>query len=109
MPADLALVVHAAEADTHELLAHGFRDRLAQARLADSGRTDQTQDRLTEVALLLEFPHGEILEDSVLDLLDAVMVRVESRLHRWNVEVVLSRLRPRQEAQPVDIRARHRK
>ena len=45
MAADLGLVAHTADGDAHERTAQRARDRLAERRLADAGRTDQTEDR----------------------------------------------------------------
>ncbi len=77
MAADLRLVVHAAEADAHELAAHGAGDRLAERGLADAGRPDEAQDR--RLAVRRELAHGEIFDDPPLDLFQAEMVGVENR------------------------------
>ena len=78
MAADLRLVAHAAERDAHELAAGRFRDRLAERGLADAGRADQAQDRPGQlVGALL---HREILDDALLDLLEAVVIGVENLL-----------------------------
>ena len=73
--ADLRLVVHAAEADAHELAVHRARDRLAERGLADAGRADEAQDR--RLALRRELAHGEIFDDAPLDLVEAEVVLVE--------------------------------
>ena len=78
--ADLGLVAHAAERHAHELAAGRLRDRLAERGLADAGRPDQAQDRPGQlVGALL---HGEILDDALLDLLQAVVIVVEDLLRR---------------------------
>ena len=43
--ADLGLIAHAAQGHAHEFAVGGARHALAQGGLADSGRTDQAQDR----------------------------------------------------------------
>ena len=74
-PADLGLVVDAAQAHAHELAAHGPRDALAQRGLAHAGRADEGQDGAAD--RVRERAHGEVLEDALLDLLQAVVVLVE--------------------------------
>ena len=57
----------------------GLGDRLAERRLAHAGRTDEAQDRrLQLVDALLD---REVLDDALLDLLEAVVIGVED-LHR---------------------------
>ena len=75
MAADLGLVVDAAEAHAHELAAHGPRDALAERRLAHAWRADERQDGAAD--LVRQGAHGEVLEDALLDLLEAVVVLVE--------------------------------
>jgi hypothetical protein len=73
--ADLGLVAHAAQRHAHELAPGGPRHALAQRGLAHARRAHQAQDgRLDLVDALL---HREVLEDAVLDLLQAVVVLVE--------------------------------
>ena len=80
MPADLGLVTHTAKREGHELAAQCLRDRLAQRRFAHAGRSDQAEDlRASRFAGLLA--HGQILDETVLDSLEAVMIGVERPLH----------------------------
>ena len=53
----------------------------------------------------LQLPHGEELEDPVLDLLDVVVILVEHLAGVLEVEVVLGLLVPRQRRDPLEIRA----
>ena len=62
--------------DAHELAAERLGDRAAEARLADAGRPDEAQDRAA-VLLLRELAHRHELEDALLHLRQAVVVRVE--------------------------------
>jgi hypothetical protein len=80
MAPDLGLVAHAAQRHAHVLAARGLGDRLTQRGLADAGRPDQAQDRRLELvdALL----HRKVLEDAVLDLVEAVVVLVRA-LSAW--------------------------
>ena len=75
--ADLRLVVDAAQAHAHELAAHGPRDALAERRLAHAWRSDEGQDGAAD--LVRQGAHREVLEDALLDLLEAVVVLVEDR------------------------------
>ena len=78
MAADLGLVAHAAERHAHELASGRLGDRFAERGLADAGRPDQAQDRPGQlVGALL---HREVLDDALLDLLEAEMVGVENLL-----------------------------
>ena len=86
--ADLGLVAHAAERQAHELAAGRARDRLAERGLADAGRPDEAEDRALE--LLDERLHGEVLEDALLDLLEAVVILVEDLLGLADVVVLLA-------------------
>ena len=74
MAADFRLIAHAAKSDADELTSECTGDRFAQRRLADAGRTDQGQNRaatspVTGVSALgLEFAHGQVLQDPLLDV-----------------------------------------
>ncbi len=103
MAANLGLVAHAAERHAHELAAGGLGDRLAERRLAHAGRTDEAQDgRLQLVDALL---HREILDDALLDLLEAVVILVEDAHGVREVLADLALLAPRQGRERVDERA----
>ena len=105
--ADLGLVAHAAERHAHEVAAGRLRDRLAERGLADAGRSDQAQDRAGQlVGALL---HGEILDDALLDLLQAVVIRVEGLLGLPEVLLDLRLLVPRDRQQPVEVVAHDRR
>ena len=99
--ADLRLVVDAAQAHAHELAAHGPRDALAERRLADAWRSNEGQDRAAD--LVRQRAHREVLEDALLDLLEAVVVLVEDLRGFLDIEVVVGGDVPRQADEPVDI------
>jgi len=92
VPADLGLVLDAAQGQADELAAESARDRPAERSLPHAGRADEAQDR--PLALLLELPHREVFEDAVLDRLKAVVVGVEDRARGRQVEIVLGWLAP---------------
>ncbi len=86
-----------------ELASHGRGDRLAERGLAHAGRADEAEDGTLDVGLhLLD---REVLEDAVLDLLEAVVVGVEDVLGLLDVELHLGALVPGQAHQPVDVGA----
>src|SRR4051794_26418381 len=101
MSADLRFVMDATEAHADELAAHRSRDALAKARLADARRSDEGKDRASD--LVGEGPHGEVLEDPLLDLLEAVVVLIEDPGSLLDVELIVGRHVPRQTDQPVDV------
>src|SRR3546814_7174840 len=76
--ADLGLVAHAAEAHAHEVAAGRPRDRLAERGLADARRADEAEDRALH--LLHALLHGEVFEDALLHLLEAVVIGIENLL-----------------------------
>ena len=74
--ADLGLVPDAAERHADELASGGAGDRLADRRLAGSGRTDQREDRagalvVLDAALLAQLRDRDVLDDAVLHVLEA--------------------------------------
>ena len=103
MAADLRLVVDAAEAHPDELAAHGSSDALAEARLADAGRSDEEQDGRSD--LLGQLAHGHVLDDPLLRLLEAPVVLVQDLLGLVEVEVVIGLNAPGQADEPVHVGA----
>ena len=99
--ADLGLVAHAAQRQPHELASGRLRDRSRERRLADAGRSHEAQDRALE--LLHQRLHRQVLEDALLDLLQAVVVLVEDPLGLDDVELLLGLLVPGQGEDPVDV------
>src|SRR5207244_13074801 len=92
----------AAEAHPDELATHRLGDALPETRLADAGRPDERQDGAAD--LVGQGPDGEVLEDSLLDLLQAVVILVEDLGGLLDVELVLGRDVPRAPHEPVDVR-----
>ena len=96
VPADLGLVAHTAQGDAHELAAQRPGHALTQRRLADTRGTGQhhhragaaTADHL-QPALGTTCPHGQVLDDAVLDVLEPVVVGVEDFACRFQVGGVL--------------------
>ena len=111
--ADLGLVADAAERHAHELASERTGDRLADRGLAGAGRADEGQDRAgllvrLDPALLAQLAHGDVLDDPVLDVLEARVVGVEHLARVRGVEPLLGALAPRHGEDPVEVVADHR-
>ena len=101
--ADLRLVPDAAQGDADELPTERARDRLTQRGLADSRRTREQDHRAgaaaadhLEPALGATAPDGEVLDDPLLDLVEAVVIGIEHGAGRDHVGGVLGRDAPGQ-------------
>src|SRR5690606_9149144 len=105
MSADLRLVPHAAKADAHEVAAGGGSDRLAKGSLADTRRSHEAEDR--PLHLLGALLHREILEDALLDLLEAIVIAIEDLFGLPQVDLRAGRLLPGDREQPIEIIADH--
>ena len=104
--ADLRLVAHAAQADAHEIAPGRARDGLAERRLADPRRADETQYGAAHLAGARLY--REILDDALLHALEPVVVLVEHALRQGEVLLDAGALLPRDPEQPVEIVAHHR-
>ena len=112
MSADLGLVADAAERHADELASGRTRDRFPDRRLAGAGRADQREDRagalvVLHAALLAELRHGDVLDDSVLDVVEARVVGVEHLACVLGIQPLLGALAPRDGEQPVEVVANH--
>jgi len=103
--ADRGLVVHAAERDAHELAAERAGDAAPKRRFSHAGRPDETQNRT--LLVLLELADGEVLQDALFDLFEAIMILVEDLSHRADVHVVRRLGVPRQIQNPVEVGAHY--
>ena len=106
--ADLGLVTDAAERHADELAVQRPGDRLADRRLAGAGRPDQGEDRARllvdlDPPLLAELAHGDVLDDAILDVLEAGVIGIEHLAARLRVEPLLGADAPRHGEQPVDV------
>ena len=93
MAANLGFVAHAPERLPHELATGRVRDRSRERRLADARRPDETQDR--SALARHERLHGEILEDALLHLVQAVVLGLEDALGFEDVVAILGLVFPR--------------
>ena len=73
--ADLRFVAHAAQRQANELASQRRGDRLAERGLTGSRRANETQNRLAH-ALWLQAAHGDIFENAVFCVAQAVVVLV---------------------------------
>jgi len=101
MPADLGLVADAAEREAHEFAARRARDRLREARLADAGGAHEAEHRALE--LLRERLHGEVLEDALFDLLEAIVILFEDVLGLFEIVALFALVVPGELEDPVDV------
>ncbi len=102
---DFGLVAHTAQRDAHEGAIHRAGDRLPERGLADAWRADEAEDRPLHVALQL--PHGQVLDDALLDLVEIVVILVEHAARLARIEAVFGRDAPRDLEDPLDVRAQH--
>ena len=98
---DLRLVPHAPQRHAHELAIGGARDRASDGRLAHPRWPDQAEDRPLE--LLDALLHRQVLENALLHLLQSVVVLVQHRLGRAEVEADLAPLLPGHVHEPIDV------
>ena len=105
MAANLGFVAHPTHADALELPPQRTRHRASERGLADAGRAHEAEDRAARVRL--QPPHGQELEDPILDLLDVVVVVVEDLARVLQIQVVLGLLVPGQRGDPLEVRANH--
>ncbi len=106
MTTDLRLVAHAAQRDTMELASQRTSDRTAERRLANAGRSHEAEDGI--LALGPDLLDGEVLEDALLDLLQALVVLVQDGPGPRDVDRVARLVLPRHREQPVEIGPSHR-
>ena len=85
MAADLRLVMHAAEAHTHEFALHGTGESIAPSDVLPRtpGGPTKTNRRF---ALRRELAYREIFDDALLDLVQAVMILVQDAPRFSNVD-----------------------
>src|SRR5437870_9180900 len=106
MTADLRLIPHSAETDPHKLAAERVRNRLAETGLADTRRSEKTEDRA--VPLRIELAHGQIFDQPLLYFFQIVMVAIKYLLGLIEIEVVFAQLIPRMTGNDLDVTHNHR-
>ena len=96
MTADLRLVADAAQRDADVFAPERVGDRLAERRLTDAGWSHEGEDdtgtaavHRDQAALRLEFPHGEVFEDSILDVFETVVIVVQDSFGFEDVQSIV--------------------
>ena len=94
-------------AQTHagELAVHALGNGMCDARLADTRRADKADDLSLDI--LIQLAHGQQLQNTLLDLLQAVMLTVQHLAGMGLIKVILGRGMPRQGKAGVQIAADH--
>ena len=107
MAADLRFVPDAAQRHLDELAVNGLGDGPHDGGLAHAGRADEAQDRPAHDRVLLrlvpEGQDGQVFDDALLDLLEAVVVLVQDLPGAFDIQVVLGILAPGQVEDPLHI------
>ena len=106
MATNLGLVTHATQGHAHVLAPGCLGDRLAQRGFTHARRAHQAQNRgLQLVHTLL---HSEVFQNTVFDLIEAVVVFIEHVFGDHQVFLDLGFLAPGQVGQGLDVVAHHR-
>src|SRR5437764_13396519 len=92
MTANLRFVTHSAEADSHKLATQRVGDRLTQTGFAYARRPEKTEDR--PMSLRIEFSYREILDESLLNFFQIVVIAIKDLLRLIEVEIVLAQFVP---------------
>ena len=100
VPADLALVVDAAERHPCEGPVDRTRDALAERGLAHPRRAGEAQERRTPQRI--ELLHRQVLDDASLHLVEPEMLRFQQRTCGREVDLQRRRLAPRQFRHPLE-------
>ena len=103
--ADLGLVMYTAQTHAGKLAAHALRHRAGDGGFAHTRRTNQADDLPFDIGVQLA--HGKNFEDSLLDLLKAVMIAVQHPAGVGLIQVILSDGVPGQCQNGIQIAADH--
>ena len=87
MASDLSLVTDAAESHSVELSVQGVCDGLAEGRLTDTWWSIETQN--ASLIVLSELADRQKLDDSLFDLIEAVVITIKLLLGLERVQVLL--------------------
>ncbi len=101
MSADLRLVMHPAQRNPAELPSQRLRDRPTKRGLSHARRPDEAQDRSLHVRL--QPAHAQVVQNTVLHLLQAVVILIQDLFRLQNVDLAGSSLRPWQHCQPLHV------
>src|SRR4029079_1833078 len=107
MTADFRFVPDAAQRHAHKFATRRIGNRFAKRSLADAGRTDEAQNGPFQ--LIRTRLYGEVLEDALLDLVEAIVLLIEDRLRFRDVLLDLALEAPWDREQPIEIVAHDRR
>ena len=91
---DLSLIMHPTEGDTHVLTAEALCDATPKGGLTYPWRAIEAEDGGLHIALELQY--RQVLEDTLLDAVEAIVLAVKDLLRPLEVEVILTEDTPRQ-------------
>mmetsp|Transcript_93760 Transcript_93760/g.235419 ORF Transcript_93760/g.235419 Transcript_93760/m.235419 type:complete len:246 (+) Transcript_93760:1481-2218(+) len=100
--AQLCNIMHAPDGEAVELPVQCSSDALADGSLADAWGSHQAHD--LALHRLLQEADGNVLQDPLLDVLQAIMVLVEDVLRLLDFLVLRVHLAPRQACEPLQVR-----
>ena len=99
--ANFRLIVQSAKTHPNVLTTQCIGDRPSQGSFPDSWRTIQTDDRRFHVAL--QFQHGQMFQDALLDIVQSEMVFVKYLLCIFQVKIIFRIEVPGQIEQSVEV------
>src|SRR6266478_6410198 len=105
MTTDFRFIANAAQRQAHKLASQSARDRAAERGLTSAWRADEAQNGTLGIGL--EFAYGQELKDTLLDLLEVVVIFVEYRAGVLDVEVIFGRNAPWQPDEPIKVGPHH--
>ena len=92
MATDLRLIVETAQTHPHKLSTHRLCDGATERGLADARRADEADDRSLDRCI--ECTDGEMFEDPIFDLIEAVVILIEDCRRLFEIELIGGRARP---------------
>ncbi len=103
MTTDLSLVTHATQRHANKLAVGGPRQGLAKRCLTNARRAYQTKHRAFQLTYALLY--RQILENTLLDLFQAVVIVLQHLLGARDVVPYFAGLFPRHRRQPINVGA----
>jgi len=101
MPPDFRFITHAAQGNADEVSVHGPGDGSRQGRLADSGRSHETEDGTFH--FLHQGLNRKVFQDPLLGFFQPVMVLIQDAGRLVDIDLVFGLFKPGQRKNPVDV------
>ena len=98
--------MQSAKTDTRILAAEGFGDRATKTGFTHTRRAIEAKDRgfhIVGLAVGFHLQHRQILNDTLLDFIHAIVVMVKYRLRITNIVVIFGVFVPRQVEQDLQV------